>query len=686
MNNRTLPIILTAALAAVIASCSTDDSLDTLDYGTGSSNSYTTPYTGDWNGNAGNFTSSYSPTLTGDVLSFSIAFDDSEAATYGTTGETAPTDENDTDYEDYVENFTERYRITITYSEGSAVATGDVGKVMMAINGADVTVVSSQKGMTYVLTGSASEGSFKIMSGNDNKKFGLILKDLTLAKAGGAAINIQPSKRCYLQVEGSNTLSNTGTFTSDDEQQKGCIFSEGKLLISGSGTLNVNSAAMHALASDDYVWIHSGPTLQLTSQAKDGIHANDSVVITGGKTYVTSYGDGIQVDEATGNYVQKGGFVRVTASSSSADRSHGVKSAGNVLFYGGALQASVSDAAAKGVNADGDITVTGGKLTLLTSGGGTYDSDDADTKASAGLSAEGNITISGGNIACKSSGSGGKGIKADGTLTFNDGCTVRVLTQGKRYSYSSSLHSSPKGIKSTGKMTFNGGTVVVRLTGTGDGTEGIESKGAITINDGYIAVSSYDDAINSKYDLTVNGGYIYAQGTNNDAIDANRNLAINGGVILASGGAQPENALDAAEGYCIYVNGGWVFGIGGSTAETASGSQQASIAYSANVSGNALGLFDSAGNGMLYVSVPSTSCSACYTTAYGMTAGSSYTLTSGASVSGGITWCGINATGTISGGTTLGTATAAACVGQGMGGGGGQPGGQLGGSPGGGRH
>ena len=89
---------------------------------------------------------------------------------------------------------------------------------------------------------------------------------------------------------------------------------------------------------------------------------------------------------------------------------------------------------------------------------------------------------------------------------------------------------------------------------------------------------------------------------------------------------------------------------------------------------------------MLYVSVPSTSCSACYTTAYGMTAGSSYTLTSGASVSGGITWCGINATGTISGGTTLGTATAAACVGQGMGGGGGQPGGQPGGSPGGGRH
>ena len=682
-----LQILLVAAFAVAATGCSSeDDALDLLDATSSGSNSYTTAYTGDWNGNAGNFTSSFSPTLTGDVLSFSVAFDDSDAATYGSAAETAPTDEGDADYEDYAENFTERRRITITYADGSATATGDVGEVAIDINGADVAVTSETKGVTYVLTGSCSDGSFKMVDGEDDKKFGLILQDLTLAKAGGAAINIQPSKRCYLQVEGSNTLSNTGTFTSDEEQQKGCIFSEGKLLISGSGTLNVSSAAMHAVASDDYVWIHSGPTLNLISQGKDGIHANDSVVVTGGKTYITSYGDGIQVDEATGNYVQKGGFVRITASSSNTNRSHGVKTAGGALLYGGALQVSVSDAAAKGVNADGNITVTGGKQTLLTSGSGTYDSDDRDTKACAGLAAEGDITISGGTLLCKSSGSGGKGIKADGTLTFNDGCTVRVLTQGNRYSYSSSLHSSPKGIKSTGKMTFNGGTVVARLTGSGDGTEAIESKDAITINDGYIAASSYDDAINSKSDLTVNGGYLYAQGTSNDAIDANRNLVINGGVVLASGGAQPENALDAAEGYSIYINGGWVFGIGGSTAETASGSQQASIAYSVSASGQQLGLFDSTGSGMLYVSVPSTSCTACYTTAYGMTAGSSYTLTSGATVSGGITWCGINATGTVSGGSSLGTATAAACVGEGMGGG--QPGGggQMGGGPGGGRH
>ena len=327
-----LQILLVAAFAVAGIGCATDDdTLDLLDTTSSGGNSYTTTYTGDWNGNAGNFTSSFSPTLTGDVLSFSVAFDDSDAATYGSATETAPTDKSDTDYEDYAENFTERCRITITYADGSATASGDVGEVAIDINGADVAVTSETKGVTYVLTGSCSDGSFKMVDGEDDKKFGLILQDLTLAKAGGAAINIQPSKRCYLQVEGTNTLSNTGTFTSDEEQQKGCIFSEGKLLISGSGTLNVSSAEMHAVASDDYVWIHSGPTLHLTSQAKDGIHANDSVVVTGGKTYITSYGDGIQVDEATGNYVQKGGFVRITASSSNADRSHGVKTAGSAL-------------------------------------------------------------------------------------------------------------------------------------------------------------------------------------------------------------------------------------------------------------------------------------------------------------------------------------------------------------------
>jgi len=680
MNKRNLIVLAAAALAALGACTKENSELEYTTYN--GNNSGGTAASGDANGQGSSFTSNYAPTLTGNVLDFSIALDDADITTYGDAAESVPTDASHKDYEDYVENFESQHTVTITYADGSAaVSDGDIEGVDIATSGTDVTVTSSAKGVTYVLTGATDNGSFKMAQGTNDKKFGLVLRDLTLKKSGGAAVNIQSSKRCYLQLQGDNTLYNTGGYNGT-EDQKGCIFSEGKLLISGPGTLTATSVTMHAIASDDYVWVHSGPTLHLSALGKDGIHANDSVVVSGGKTYIDTVGDGIQVDELTGNYVQKGGFVRIQAARNDPDNdnSHGVKSAGNVILEGGALQVTVTDPAAKAVKADGYIVVTGGKQTLLTTGDGMYDSVEDDTKASAGLSADKYIVISGGDLRCKSTGSGGKGIKADGTLTLNNGCTVRILTTGKRYTYTSSLHSSPKGIKSEGKMTVNGGTVVVKLTGTGDGTEAIESEGAITVNDGFLAAYSYDDAINSANDLTVNGGYLYAQGLNNDAVDANRNLYVNGGVILASGGAQPENALDAAEGYNIYINGGWLFAVGGSTAQTASGSQQASIAFSASVGGQTLGLFDSSGKGLMAVTVPSTSSSACHMTAPGMAAGSAYSVNSGASANGGTTWCGINVTGSVSGGSTLTSATAALSVGQGMGGG--MPGG--GGSGGGG--
>ena len=189
-------------------------------------------------------------------------------------------------------------------------------------------------------------------------------------------------------------------------------------------------------------------------------------------------------------------------------------------------------------------------------------------------------------------------------------------------------------------------------------------------------MKTYDDALNSKGNLNLNGGYVLAVASNNDAIDANKNLYINGGNIIALGGGAPENPLDAAEGYSIYVNGGNVIGMGGSTAQTASSSKQASIAYSASVSGQKIGLLDSEGNSMMYFEVPSTSQTAVYMTADGMTANQKYTLNYGVSVSGGTTWNGMNTTGTISGGSQLGELTASASVGQSMGGGGMNGGGQ----------
>ena len=572
-------------------------------------------------------------TTAAEVLDFSVSFDTADKQTYATVDETAPADATDSHYEDYIENFASTATLTITYDGSTATADRTIEGVDVSIDGADVTVSSTAAGVTYVLTGSSADGSFRMAKSADNKKFGLTLSSLSLTKSGAPAINIQPSKRCYLYVEGSNTLNDSGTYTSSNEDRKACLFTEGKLLISGSGTLSVGSQTMHAIASDDYIWIHNGADLTLTSDAKDGLHANDSIVVTGGYVSITAADDGIACDA-------------------------------DIVVSGGLLHISSTGDAAKGISADGNVYISGGKIVTKTSGAAVYDSSEADYSSCAGIKADGNIAISGGVVQALSTGTGGKGLNADGTINISGG-TLQAATTGRRAG-SGKTTSSPKGIKADGDLVISGGNVAVKLSGTGDGTEAIESKGAITFNGGCTAAYGYDDPINSAGILTINNGYVYAHSLNNDAIDSNKNLIINGGNIVAIGAGAPENPIDAAEGYSIYINGGNVFGVGGSVAQTASSSKQASIALTTNVSGKTIGLFDGNGNGLMAISVPSTSCTACFLTANGMAAGSSYTLKSGVSISGGTSWCGINVDGTISGGSSLGTATAATSVGSGM--------------------
>ena len=94
------------------------------------------------------------------------------------------------------------------------------------------------------------------------------------------------------------------------------------------------------------------------------------------------------------------------------------------------------------------------------------------------------ININGGELNIKSTGTGGKGLNCDDEININDG-VVRIITTGKRQKDSKGS-VSPKGIKADGKITVSGGQTQVRLEGTGDGTEGIESKSEIHIEAGTV--------------------------------------------------------------------------------------------------------------------------------------------------------------------------------------------------------
>ena len=276
------------------------------------------------------------------------------------------------------------------------------------------------------------------------------------------------------------------------------------------------------------------------------------------------------------------------------------------------------------------------------------------------------MNINGGELNIKSTGIGGKGINCDDKININDG-VIRIITTGKRQKDSKGS-VSPKGIKADGNITIKGGQTQIRLEGTGDGTEALESKGEIHIEAGTLECYSYDDAINSKGNLYIDGGYVYARATNNDGIDSNMNLYINGGVVIAEGGQQPECGIDAAEGYSAFINGGTVIAVGGGLQAISSSSKQASIAVNASL-GSTIGVLSGSTAILGYKLPSSNSGTALMISSPSFKSGSSYTLRAGAEISGGTSFYSLTTGCTIGSGSQSVDVTASTSIGSSMGGG-----------------
>ena len=610
-------VMFTLVFAAM--ACSTDDGW----YGEGWTNqgNSTSSTTSESNDDNSNSTSTADDVITGvtsdgDVTSFTIALDKNALA------ESVNVDTND---DDYIENTTFDKTITVTFSQsGNASVSGDESGIV-SINGNDVIATNNtDQVIKYVLTGETSDGFFKLYS---TKKQAIVLNSVSITNPDGAAINNQSKKRTFIVLNDGtkNYLTDGANYSdaTDSEDMKGCFFSEGQLIFSGSGYLEVDANCKAGIRSDDYVRTMPKANIWVDASAGNGIRGNEAVILTGGVVNI-----------------------------------------------------NVTGTADKGISTDGEVRIEGGRTTIFTSGGYEYDSDENDYSACSGIKADSVININGGELNIKSTGTGGKGLNCDDEININDG-VVRIITTGKRQKDSKGS-VSPKGIKADGKINVSGGQTQVRLEGTGDGTEGIESKSEIHIEAGTVESYSYDDAINSAGNLYIDGGYVYARSYNNDAIDANKNLYINGGVVIAEGAGQPECGLDAAEQYKAYINGGTVIAIGGGMQAIDSSSKQASIAISASM-GMKVGILDGS-KAILAYTTPSSNCgTALMISSPSFKSGSSYTLRAGCEVSGGTSFYNLTTGCTIGSGSQSLDVTASTAVngsmGGGMGGGGNMGGG-----------
>lgn len=550
--------------------------------------------------------------------------------------------------------------VKVLFSDTSATVTTSNSSILHYTDGAYVTIdmlTNSVKNVEIVVSGRSDDGQLKIYG---EKKFKLTLSGVELTSTKGPAINDQCKKRVFVHLtDGStNRLTDAAAYSdeprylnggsSSSEDRKGCFFSEGNMIFSGTGVLVVEGNYKHGIVTDGYFYMRPGVTVAVTGAAKNAIHVK---------------GD---EDDAIGVYIA-----------------------------GGLIYANVSSAAGKGIKTDLNAEIAGGKLLLNTSGNAVYDSDERDTSSAAGIKTDGDVIISGGTHTLKSTGTGGKGINADGAVRITGGETT-VTTTGGKYTYSANLTSSPKGVKADGDITISGGLLNISVTGVSDGSEGLESKAALTISGGEVYSYAYDDAINAATAIRISGGKVYAYASNNDGIDSNGSLTISGGLVIGVGTTSPESGIDCDNSNNFKIDGGTVIGLGGTMiANPSSSSAQRVVIYngiSANKDAEVC-VQNSSGAPILTFEFPRTINSASFLfSTPDIASGESYTVYTGGSITGYTdSWNGWYDGGSWSGGSQVGSFTSnsiVTTVGNNSFGGGGDPGGSGpgGGGPGGGGH
>lgn len=592
--------------------------------------------------------------------------------------------------------------IKIYYADNTAYVTNPYNGngVTVTVTGQDVTITSTKTDaeLQYVISGTTTSGSLKIYG---SYKFNLMLNGANITNPNGAAINNQCKKKTTITLmDGTtNSLTDGSTYTLvDGEDMKGAFFSEGQLVFEGNGSLSVQGNYGHAIASDDYVRISSGD-ITITGAVKDGIHC-DYFELLGGTLNVTASSDGIEaeegyvlisdgdltinsgddaivasyetVDASVTPYVQiDGGTIDITTSD---QKGAGIKSdISSVTINGGTINVAVTGIASKAFSSGGDMYINNGSITLQTTGGGYFDTDDQDVSAASAIKCDGNLVITDGTLSTNSSGAGGKGISVDGTLTINGG-SVNVTTSGAQYVYGS-YDTAAKAIKSDGNLYVNGGNIVINTSKTE--AEGLESKDSLFITGGTIEITAYDDGINASNHIQIDGGSIYVYSSVNDGIDSNGTITITGGLIISSGAASPEGGIDSDQS-TFKITGGIIIGIGGSTSTpTASVSTQRSLIYGAGsvTSGQVIQIKSSTDNILVFKVPRAYSSMTMLFSTPDMASGTTYTIVKGASVSGGSDWHGYYTGATVSGGSTAYTfnpTSMVTTVGN-TGGGGGRP-------------
>lgn len=450
------------------------------------------------------------------------------------------------------------------------------------VEGADVSIVTNAgiNNLQYYLSGQTSDGSFSLESDSD---FELILNGVDITSSSKVPLNLTKGvEREIIVADG------TDNFLTDNAESSGkaVINTKGTTNISGTGSLTVNANKKHGISSDNDIIIN-GVTLNVnhSAEASKGLKSDANITIVDGDVTIVS--SGTLILEELDN-----GYDPTYCTAIGAD--------GNFEMYSGNLSITlpVSNEAGRGIKVDGNIIINDGNVSVVShSNGDTYTNSEGepDSYKSCCIKADGDMHIFDGEITLEATGSGGKCIDAEGAIYIGvengeTGLIMDMKTTGEKF-YESGYgenadYANPKILKAEGDLYVYGGNI--NIYSENDGGEGLESKSGVYIIGGYIIIDTYDDAINGKSHVQIDGGTIYAYSRGNDAIDSNGTLTVNGGLLVAVGQTAPEGAFDCDQN-TFKITGGTIIGVGGHhSTPTSSVCTQRALVYNGITNGTAV--------------------------------------------------------------------------------------------------
>ena len=415
----------------------------------------------------------------------------------------------------------------VTLTDSSATAKGKY--TGYEIDGTDVSITAAG---TYVFSGDCDNGSITVKKGVTGVT--IVLNGLTLTNDDSAAITLNKTAEASLIAAAGTTNTVADTAGSNDENAAVKVKSGASLSIGGTGTLTVDGNAKNGIKGAADAVITVAEVKLNINAADDGLSCDDELKITGGTLNITAGGDAVKASPDTGD-----------------TENPDTTSLGNVTISGGTL---TLNATGEGVQADGDLTISGGTFHVKTNGGHTTALTD-DSASCKGFKAGGALTVTGGTLTVDSA---DDALHASTDVTISGG-TLTLATGDDGVHADNDLVIGAKGASSTSTPRIN-------ITASYEGLEGT----TVTVYSGDIDVVASDDGVNAasstlgersdKYAISIAGGDLYID-AGSDGLDSNNDISMTGGKVEVYGA---DAVMDAAIDYdgTFTLSGGTLFGAG----------------------------------------------------------------------------------------------------------------------------